>query len=62
MKPELEQLLTPNELLDILKIKQRQLDNLIQTGRIQVVKVGRLNRFSPSYIKEWMKQGREATR
>lgn len=61
MKPELERLLTPTEIIEKLQITQRQLDDLVQTRRIPVVKVGRLNRFSPRKIEEWM-QGREASR
>jgi excisionase family DNA binding protein len=51
----IETLLTPVELRALLKMTKRQLEHLVQNGKIPVRKVGRLNRFSPKEIEEWTK-------
>src|SRR5687767_4450975 len=54
---EPERLLTPEEVCERLGLKPRQLRRQIAEHRIEVVKIGRLNRFRESYIDSLVAEG-----
>jgi excisionase family DNA binding protein len=47
---EPDRLLTPQEACERLGLTERQLRRQIGEGRMEVVKIGRLNRFRESFI------------
>jgi excisionase family DNA binding protein len=51
---ELEDLLTPDEICSILKIKKQRLYEWVHFNQIPYIKVGRFLRFSRKQIKEWL--------
>jgi excisionase family DNA binding protein len=53
-KDESWELLTPEELCSLLKIKKQRLYEWVHLGRIPYLKVGRFLRFSRSRIQEWL--------
>lgn len=54
-----DRLLTPQEVCDRLGITDRWLRRALDEGRIERVKVGKLNRFRESYIDELVAKGIE---
>jgi excisionase family DNA binding protein len=50
----LEDLLTPEEVCSLLRIKKQRLYEWVHFGQIPYVKVGRFLRFSRSKITEWI--------
>jgi len=51
---QLDQLLTPGQVSELLGISTRQVQRLVDTRRIPFIKVGVLNRFIPSEIQAWL--------
>ena len=56
MKNNQEELLTINELILLLNIKESHLRSLIFRQEIPFIKVGRLVRFKPEQIKKWLEE------
>lgn len=52
-----DRLLTPDEACERLGLTMRQLRRQIEFGRIEVTKVGKLNRFRESYIDGLVQNG-----
>jgi excisionase family DNA binding protein len=52
---EFAELLTPEEVCALLKIKRQRLYEWVHFGRIPYVKIGRFLRFSKSSLDEWLK-------
>ncbi|MEM2175127.1 MAG: helix-turn-helix domain-containing protein [Candidatus Micrarchaeia archaeon] len=53
---EMEELLTPQEIAKLLKVKLRFVYHLTSSGRIPYVKVGRFLRFRPEDIRRWLSE------
>lgn len=49
-----DDLLTPEELCSLLKVKKQRLYEWVHLGRIPYIKVGRFLRFSRSQINAWL--------
>jgi excisionase family DNA binding protein len=56
MKNNQEELLTINELILLLNIKESHLRSLIFRQEIPFIKLGRLIRFDPFKIKKWLEE------
>lgn len=54
-KEVFEDLLTPEELCSLLKVKKQRLYDWVHLNRIPYIKVGRFLRFSRSDIEDWLK-------
>ncbi|MFB0562992.1 MAG: helix-turn-helix domain-containing protein [Candidatus Lokiarchaeia archaeon] len=54
IKSFLEDLLTPEELCSMLKVKKQRLYEWVHLNRIPYIKVGRFLRFSRSDIEAWL--------
>lgn len=50
----LKDLMTPEELCSLLKVKRQRLYEWVHLGRIPYIKVGRFLRFSRSQINAWL--------
>jgi excisionase family DNA binding protein len=50
-----EDLLTPEELCSLLKVKKQRVYEWVHLGRIPYIKVGRFLRFSRPDIEAWLK-------
>jgi excisionase family DNA binding protein len=55
----IESLLTPEEVMSILKIEDSHLNKLLSRRELRPVKVGKLNRFHPSEIRAYIERGRK---
>ncbi len=51
---DLESLMTPEEVCDLLKIKKQRLYEWVHFNQIPYIKVGRFLRFSRSKIIQWL--------
>jgi len=49
-----DDLLTPEELCSLLKVKKHRVYEWVHLGRIPYIKVGRFLRFSRSQINAWL--------
>lgn len=50
----LKDLMTPEELCSLLKVKKQRVYEWVHLGRIPYIKVGRFLRFSRTQINEWL--------
>lgn len=53
-RADLDRLLTPQEVAELLDVTERWLRRALAEGRLEVVKVGRLNRFRSSYVERFI--------
>lgn len=53
---EIDDLLTPDEVCDLLKIKKQRLYEWVHFDRIPYIKIGRFLRLSGKRIKEWLEE------
>ena len=53
-RADLDRLLTPQEMAERLGVTERWLRRALAEGRLEVVKVGRLNRFRSSYVEQFI--------
>lgn len=58
--PHAERLLTPRQACERLGLTERQLRRQLSEGRLEVVKVGRLNRFREAYIDAFVRANTRA--
>jgi excisionase family DNA binding protein len=49
-----EALLTPQQAAGVLGISPRTLGGWVRAGKISVVKVGRLHKFRPAALRQWI--------
>lgn len=60
MTPEIEELLTVEEVAPLLKVRPEWLYGACKRGRFPHVKVGRYVRFRKADVEEWIRSGGHA--
>ena len=60
-KNRIEDLLTPEEVCALLKIKKQRLYEWVHFEKIPYIKIGRFLRFSGKRIKEWLEENTHDT-